>query len=241
MSNHCWNNVTITGNPVKIAKLEVLFNTYSDYEYLAEWANSFFPNVENLPSKENYETYGTRWWEVTCELLNHNTLQISGDSAWSPPEEFIKMISEHYNVFCTLDFSESGNDFAGSYEFDDGEKTKAYDCNYSQHVYDTGGVEALVNEYLYDEEYYENYENADNFIEKLCVSDVTDEDVTIIKNHFREHLKSKLNKKETLDDIAEILLHLKHLHMNGLAAKVEHIHALLSEEWENDLLITNDE
>jgi hypothetical protein len=241
MSNHCWNYVNITGDPVTLAKLEVLFNTYADYAYLAEWANSFFPNLENLPGKENHEEYSTRWWEVECQLTSSNTLEISGDSAWSPPVNFIQMISEHYKVLCTLDFSESGNDFAGSYEYENGEKTKSYDCSYSQHVYDTNGITGLIDEYLYEEEHYKEYENASNFIVKMGIPNVTDEHLQKLTMHFEKNLKSKLNKKETLSDIADMLQHLKHLEMKGLALKVENIYNLLSEEWSDDLLITNDE
>ena len=50
-----------------------------------------------------------------------------------------------------------------------------------------------------------------------------------------------LNKRQTIEDIAEVLKSLKHLGMNGLAAKVEHIHTVLSSEWQENLKNKEDE
>ena len=50
MSNHCWNNVTIEGKPDVLAKLQVLFNDYKNHDYMVDWGNTFFPNMENKPT-----------------------------------------------------------------------------------------------------------------------------------------------------------------------------------------------
>ena len=204
MANHCWNNVTIEGKPDVLAKLEVLFDDYENHDYMVDWCNTFFPNMENKPADtSNYLFYGTRWWEFTCEMISDTTLQISGDSAWGPPEELIQLISEHYQVECEITFSESGCDFAGKRTWQNGECIDRLDQTYSQ-----------------------------AFIDAMSVKPKSDE-MEALKKHFKE-LKV-IDKQEVIDGLEEIITHLKHLSMEGLAKKVEKMHEVLSNEWEQEL------
>ena len=122
------------------------------------------------------------------------------------------------------------------YIYDKGEQEQKYDCSYAQYVYDEEGVERLIEEYLYDEERFTVFKTPDDFINDLQVTGVTSEDMEILDKSFKENLVPMLDKKQTLANIAELLQSLQHLEMNGLAAKVEHIHTVLSKEWENDLV-----
>jgi hypothetical protein len=238
MANHCWNAVTIEGDKETLDKLEAIFNKYEEVEYFADFGNSFFTHNDDFEpiGKENYLNYGTRWWEFDITREHDEYLQINGDSGWSPVSPLIFMISEEYQVRCTIHFSEPGFDFGGVHIYDKGIIEQEHDCSYAQYIYDQeDGVESLVSEYLYDEENYENYENADDFITSLGVDGVTSEDMEVLDNLFKENLPPMLNKKETIENIAEVLKSLKHLEMNGLAAKVEHIHTVLLHEWQEDL------
>lgn len=233
MANHCWNNVTIEGKPDVLAKLEVLFNDYENHDYMVDWCNTFFPNMENKPSdKSDHLFYGTRWWEFTCEMISDTTLQISGDSAWGPPEELIQLISEHYQVECEITFSESGMDFAGKRTYQNGECIDRLDQSYSEHVYDERGMDGLIEEYLYDENCVESYDSPQAFVNALGINVKSDE-MDTLKKHFKE-LKV-IDKQEVIDGLEEIITHLKHLSMEGLAKKVEKMHEVLSNEWHEEL------
>lgn len=239
MANHCWNNVTIEGKPEVLAKLEVLFNDYENHDYMISWGNTFFPNMENKPADtSDYLFYGTRWWDFTCEMISDTTLQISGDSAWGPPEELIRMISEQYQVECEITFSESGCDFAGKRIWQNGDCIDRIDQSYSEHVYDEGGMDGLIEEYLYDENCFEYYDSPQAFIDAMGV-DVKSDEMDILKEHFKE-LKV-MNKQEVIDGLQEIKTHLKHLSMEGLAKKVDKMLEALSNEWEEELKVKENE
>jgi hypothetical protein len=196
----------------------------------------------NPVEKEKYEHYGTRWWDFEVHRQEDTVLQVNGDSAWSPPTPLMLMISSDYEVKVTISFSESGCDFAGVHIYDKGIIEQEHDTSYAQYVYDEqDGIDSLINDYLYDEERYKHFENPDNFITSLGVEGVTSEDMEILDRNFKENLPPMLNKQQTLEDIAEVLQSLKHLSMNGLAAKVEHIHTVLSNEWKEDLKPKKDE
>jgi hypothetical protein len=238
MSNQCWNAVSIEGDKETLDKLQAIFNKYETVEYFADFGNLFFVDSDTFDPVEqgDYHQYGTRWWEFDITREHDEFMQVNGDSAWSSVAPLMLMISEEYQVRCTINFAESGCDFAGVYIYDKGNTEQQYDCSYAQYIYDQEeGVESLINDYLYEEERYEYYENADNFITSLGVDGVTSEDMEILDNLFKENLPPMLNKKETIENLAEILQSLKHLEMNGLAAKVEHIHTVLSDEWKEDL------
>lgn len=242
MANNCWNTVTIEGKPDVLAKLEVLFNDYENHEYLVDWANNFFPNMENKPDHgSGYLFYGTKWWDFTCEMISDTALQISGDSAWGPPEDLIRMISEHYQVECEIIFSESGIDFAGKRTYQNGEEIESYNATYSQYTYDERGIHGLIEEYLYDDSCFELYETPNDFIEKLGIEKVSSEDMDEIKTFYKEYNINMINKKATLNELKEIETHLIHLEMIGLAAKITRMHELLSQEWEEELKINIDE
>jgi len=193
MSNHCWNAVTIIGDKDVLDKLEELFNKYENYDYFTQFGNSFFEGSKKYKpvEKENYLEYGTRWWDFETNRQEDKLLQINGDSAWGPPTGLLQMISDEYQVRCSIDFSESGCDFAGEYIYNNGEVESSYDCSYSQHLYNCDGIDQVISEYLYDEECFESYKNAQNFIISLGIEDVRSYEIEKLEKLFEEHLPVK--------------------------------------------------
>lgn len=239
MANHCWNNVTIEGKPDVLAKLQVLFNNYNNFDYMVNWCNTFFPNMENKPDDaSDYLFYGTRWWEFDCDMISDTTLQISGDSAWGPPEEFIQLISEHYNVECEITFAESGMDFAGRRTWQNGELIDRLDQTYSQYTYDDRGIHGLIEEYLYDEDCFESYDSPEAFVNAIGIS-VTIKEMDTLYKHFKK--VKTLNKQKIIIELKEIETHLNHLDMEGLAEKVQNMINILSNEWQEELKIPENE
>jgi len=233
MANNCWNNVIIEGKPEVLAKLEVLFNDYENHDYLVEWGNTFFPNKEDLPTSTiDHLFYDTKWWEFTCEMISDTTLQISGDSAWGPPEKLISMISEHYAVRCEITFAESGMDFAGKCIWENGECIDRIDQSYAEYIYDEGGIDNLITEYLYDDNCFEYYPTPQSFVSSMNIN-IVSEELDILTNFYKENFK--MNKKAILNQLEEIKKHLENLEMQGLAKKVIHCIDSLNIEWVEEL------
>jgi hypothetical protein len=241
MANHCWNTLLIEGDPAVLAKLEVLFGKYEDYEYLVDWGNEFFPNMENKPDHDLYTYYGSKWWEFTCMSTSERFLEISGDSAWSPMIKLAELIAKHYSVKCTLHFSESGHDFAGIYEWDGDKEIQKYDCTYAQYIYDEeNGISSLIDEYLsYDS--FDYYETPEKFLEIVNVDGITSQDIDVLREYYKEHNPIMIDKKATIDELKEIEQHLDNLSMEGLLKKVKKIREELSVEWWDELSTKKDE
>lgn len=236
MANHCWNNVIIEGKKEVLDELEVLFNKYEKVNYFVDFGNAFFPNLKYYPTKEDYNYYGTKWWDFNINREHDEYLQVSGDSAWSPPLKLIEMIAKEYSVGCTISFSETGCDFAGVYVFQNNQLIERADYTYAQYAYSVeNGVQSLIDDYLYDADCFENYEDADNFIDQLGVEGVEHEDMDTLREIFKEYKGPMLDKKQLLTDLDEIVQHLKNLSMYGLATKVEDAHTVLSKEWQEQL------
>jgi len=234
MANYCWNSVIIEGDSTVLAKLETLFNTYDDSDYLVDWGNTFFPYMADKPTHDEYTYYGTKWWEFTCTLTSDNTLQIDGDSAWGPPLKLVELISSFYSVNCKIQFSEPGSGFAGKYEWDSGTLIENTDYNYAQYIYEEeDGLDSLIREYLYEADAIDSYANSDEFINCVDVS-ISAADKVILDNFFKENKKPMLDKEKTLEELSEIETHLKNLSMNGLAKKVTYMIECLTNEWKKD-------
>ncbi len=242
MSNHCWNNVSIEGKKEVLDRLEELFKNYHEIDYFVDFGNAFFPDLENPPTREDYNFYGTKWWDFSIYREHDEYLQVSGDSAWSPPLELIRMIAEKYSVGCTIQFSEGGCDFAGVYVYQNDQIIEKADYSCAQYAYSVkNGVQSLIDDYLYDDDCFENYKDADNFIDQLGVEGVEYEDMDTLRELFKEYKGPMLDKKQLLTDLEGINEHLKNLSMHGLATKVQDAHAALTKEWEHELIPKTDE
>ena len=97
MANYCYNSVQIFGKEKTLKKLQDKFNYYEKTNYFVEFGDYVLDKKFNPEDeKRDYYEYGTRWWEFETDLDSKNfnenddcTLNISGDSAWSPPVELI--------------------------------------------------------------------------------------------------------------------------------------------------------
>jgi ribosomal protein L29 len=130
-------------------------------------------------------------------------------------------------------------DFAGKRIWENGECIDRLDQSYSQHVYDEGGMDALIQEYLYDEDCLQNYSSSQAFIDAMGIDKCSDEEMDTLMKQFKE-LKT-LTKQEIIDELEEIKTHLKHLSMEGLAKKVQNMLDILSNEWEEELKVKENE
>ncbi len=118
MANNCWNHAVLSGDKAALDEIQERFSKYGDFNYFIEFGD-YVLKKEVATSADDYYFYGTKWWEIEMERTDV-TLTISGDSAWSPPLELLRQISEVYNVTIEGEYNESGMDFAGFFTCEDG-------------------------------------------------------------------------------------------------------------------------
>lgn len=128
MANNCWNWVKITGPKETLDIIEERFKKYNDWQgTFTEFSRMVLGlDPEVVPEHETIDemfnriyTYGTKWWDFELDG-DDDWLQISGDSAWSPPLGLLAKISEVFNVKVEAEYEECGMDFAGFFTAENG-------------------------------------------------------------------------------------------------------------------------
>lgn len=121
MANNCYNHVLISGDKLILDELQEKFNSELKKESFQKFAASFF--------SEGYITdsvnLGSKWWDLWTERNEDRHLIVIGDSAWCPPDEFLRLISLHYPVKIVNEYEEPGEGFGGTttYQYGDVEDT----------------------------------------------------------------------------------------------------------------------
>ena len=113
-----------------------------------------------------------------------NTLQINGDSAWSPMEKFTEELCKVYDLSGNLEYSESGGDFAGITNFDSNGETSRQEFTYSEYEYKYLDRDYWIEnqiEYLQDV----SKEDIDDFV-KEASKYASEEDVTKVLNSLNQ-------------------------------------------------------
>ena len=119
MANYCYNSITLQGSEGAITKLaERLTDTYSKFNYLNGWADyvlgirdDFEYSFENDERNDSHY-YGSRWFDFDLEVTS-DTIEMRGDTAWSPLEKFTEELCKVYGLEGSIYYSEPGMDFAG--------------------------------------------------------------------------------------------------------------------------------
>lgn len=127
MANNCWNSVQITGPKETLDIIEERFKKYNECDTFTEFGNLIL-GVENTdPDDENTEemfnriyTYNTKWWDFDIQRYDYS-MNINGDSAWSPPLYLLVRITEVFDVKIEAEYEEPGVDFAGFFTAENGE------------------------------------------------------------------------------------------------------------------------
>lgn len=135
MPNWCNNNVKITGSKQGLSVIKKKLDSISvdgkrDMSILFE---TLVGRSEDITQQEyenggwyehNISRYGTKWdvsYEDASPSFDEDEINMSFCTAWSPPIEFIVLLSKKYKVQVTMSYSEPGVDFAGIFtSYDDG-------------------------------------------------------------------------------------------------------------------------
>lgn len=130
MANNCYNWASLHGTPESLNLLESRIKEITDAkEHL--WYQTFHKvlGIEHVEG-DVYELYGSKWFDIEYERTDDNMASISGDSAWSPVNEFFRKLSEVYNLEISSEYEEPGCDFGGFFECENGEVIKDECFNY---------------------------------------------------------------------------------------------------------------
>lgn len=184
MANHCWNWVCFEGDKDALTKLKnKVEESTKTTEYFNEQAEIVLGKSYLEENTSIYDVYGTRWWEIDNieESEDGCSLIVSGSSAWSPPCEYVRLISELYGLNATIEFEEMGNDFGGREVYESGEVTSAESMTYSEWIYNEDAGYA-VERFLEDlEDNLEFYKTSRDLLKEI------------------EHMSDE-HKKEVLDE-----------------------------------------
>tara|TARA_R110002020_G_scaffold252173_1_gene465963 strand:- start:473 stop:1216 length:744 start_codon:yes stop_codon:yes gene_type:complete len=124
MANHCYNTIQIVGENKTIKKLKKKIDRYEETNFFNEFGDLILDKKFDPEEKRDGYEYGTRWFDFDVDLDDKNIskdnlicLNLSGDSAWSPPEKLIEEICKKYKVSAEMWYEEGGNDFMGETKF----------------------------------------------------------------------------------------------------------------------------
>jgi len=115
MANHCYNSASIEGSKQMLDKFEKAL-AKAKKEDRALFNATFYKVLGQEPIEEDvYNNFGSRWFEATWERQSPTSGILSGDSAWSPINEFLLQLSSVYGLTIASTYEETGDDFGGWY------------------------------------------------------------------------------------------------------------------------------
>lgn len=119
------------------------------------------------------DNWGTKWTPEFDMERHEGSIWFSGDSAWSPPEELMRYISEKYPVVIEMSYIEEGMGYMGYSIFDNG------------FIYNAGGEPDIS---------YDDYQDEDGEIDWSAYNDEQDK----FRNEFEReaHILYEANKPE---------------------------------------------
>lgn len=144
MPNWCSNYIEITGNSKGLSQIkeilesnpngsmfELLVGKYADGQTEEQYAEDWYDT--------NIERWGCKWdVEIDLDSINffEDSITFGIQTAWSPCNDFLRLLHAKYSVFVKNEYNEQGNDFAGRYEID--EDGEVDDCwEYLEGLYNT--------------------------------------------------------------------------------------------------------
>lgn len=206
MANNCYNHAFVCGSKEALDLIELRVKEATQVvDHL--WYETFY-QVLGLPlpeeSKDTYDEFGSRWFQIDLDRNSDDMLVISGDSAWSPVSEFFLKLSETYQLNIESSFDEPGCDFAGWYNCENGVVLLDITTDYRSYRYKEDSASlltSLVDDIdcgEYDDELDDPY---------LIVGTLWDEMIQSDKDYIREALDKRKedlaeqSRPDTLDEL----------------------------------------
>jgi hypothetical protein len=194
MANHCFNWVNIYGKDRTLNRIVSKLETYHDHKgTFLSWGDIVLnKEPEEGEEEREYYYYGTRWWDFEIQR-ERGEINVSGDSAWSPPIELIKQICVEYGVTATIEYEEPGCDFGGKTEFDElGEIVEEIEMPYNEWRYHSDPEYLMLNIVSDMEDSMEFYNSEDDVIKDYPF--LNKQDTEYIIEEYNK-IKNKCNEK----------------------------------------------
>jgi len=135
----------------------------------------------------NVNGWGTKW-DVQGNEINpsygETSIELSFDTAWSPPVGFCQMLTKLYGVKCELQYEEPGNDFYGKSIIEGGEITSEDDYKFREGKYKfdkegfwsevSGDIECIIDEYHNGEEFLNDLYKTETYLTEEDKSTIID-------------------------------------------------------------------
>lgn len=190
MANHCYNYAYFEGSKEDINKaVKSITDAKNDEHLWWETYKKVFGDKYNYESQDVYEEFGSKWFDCIVEYDEHS-ITLTGDSAWSPPIAFFKKLCDTFNLSCSADYEESGNDFGGWWEYRDGSLIKDRQVSYLlfRDENDKGSALEII---LENTEYglYADYEDFENHVDVEVLNRLSVNDKEEIRKAINNNLK----------------------------------------------------
>mgnify|MGYP001026548276 CR=1 FL=1 len=192
MANHCFNWVCFEGDKATLDQLMYKIKESIDStEYFDKQAEIVLGKSYWNRNHSIYDVYGTRWWDIDLVEWSEDfsSFVVQGASAWSPPSEYVRLISEIYGVHAVIEFEETGNDFGGREIYKDGKVLSSESMSYNEWMYKEEPTFA-VERFLEDlEDNIECYEDVQSLLTEI--THMSAEHQEEIVNQFKEYANNK--------------------------------------------------
>lgn len=189
MANYCYNYISISGDKESIDKIEEFFKSYSKFDSTTDWGDSVIKSDYSIDERiyNDFNKYGSRWFDFYLIRDSDEDLIISGDSAWSPMETLVGGLCYTFGVDGWIEYEEPGCDFGGRTSFNkDGIINEIIQMSYSEWMYHCNGSEWVNESLYYDLEcQIEDYDTFDEFIKEYPFINNT-EDIESLRYAFHE-------------------------------------------------------
>ena len=166
MANYCSNWVSFSGKKEDLQKLHDALryaeSLNPDNGGLI-WYETFYAALGlDVPSEQTdvYDEFGSKWLDIQQLDLGGISLQLLGNSAWSPVVPFVHKLCKKFNLTASGEYEECGNDFGGFYEINEYGTLRDDMYNYISYRYLSEGLEGLISELTF-------YDNIEEKIERL--------------------------------------------------------------------------
>ena len=147
MPNWCNNFIMISGEESNMKPIYDLFNNRIPQDETLVMTtlvpeNEEFHKIEasgKFLLSPYVEYYGCKWDfplnECDMAKLEPDDVSFANVTAWSPPEAFCQRLSKKYGVDVTVQYSEGGNNFAGTTSYSNGEEIENECYTYREGTY----------------------------------------------------------------------------------------------------------
>lgn len=196
MANYCYNWVSFTGDKDVLDLLQTKFETYESHEgTFSDWCDKFFTDKreEKEDAFDELYNYGTKWWDFEIDRRGYDNLLVMGSSAWSPPQEFLRRLSEEYAVKIYGDYEESGSDYGGYAEYENGVMDD-HCFPYREWMY-INSNEQFFHQLEYEVEYYDTFDDYKLEVLDRFETPLNEEQLAEVRKEFEYH-KDELNERK---------------------------------------------